>query len=115
MYRILSVYALSFFHEKMLEPLFHLTPTFIVEPPFFEKYKHEENFREYIKEYDKNLTLQELFAEMLAEVEKEGCKLHEDVTWFAVEPADYDEEIQNTLIDIIPDFHIRLKRNPKNN
>jgi len=34
LYRILSVYALSFFHEKMLEPLFPLTPTFIVEPFF---------------------------------------------------------------------------------
>lgn len=83
--------------------------------PFFEKYKHEENFREYITEYDENLTPQELFAEMLAEAEKEGRKPREDVTWFAVEPADYDEEILNTLIDIIPTFNMRLKRNPKNN
>ena len=80
--------------------------------PFFEKYKHEENFREYMTEYDENLTPQELFAEMLAEAEKEGRKPREDVTWFAVEPADYDEVILNTLIDIIPTFNMRLKRNP---
>lgn len=83
--------------------------------PFFEKYKHEENFREYVTEYDEHLTPQELFAEMLAEAEKEGRKPREDVSWFAVEPADYDEEILNTLIDIIPTFQMRLKRNPKNN
>ena len=54
-------------------------------------------------------------SRILAEAEKEGCKPREDVSWFAVEPADYDEERLNTLIDIIPTFQMRLKRNPKNN
>ena len=82
----------------------------------FWKYKHEENFREYIKEHDKNLTQQrEIFADMLAEVEKLELKPREDITWFAVEPADYDEEIQNTLIDSIRIFICALNGIRKNN
>lgn len=83
--------------------------------PFFEKYKHEENFREYVTNYDENITPRELLAEMVADAEERNRKSREDITWFAAEPADYDEEILNTLIDIMPDFHMRLKRDPKNN
>ena len=83
--------------------------------PFFEKFKHEEYFREYKKaEYDENKTPQEIFSEMLAEMQAEKPNPREDISWFAVEPADFDEELLDTLIDIIPDFHMRLKRNPKN-
>jgi len=83
--------------------------------PFFEKYKNEENFREYKIEYDTGKTPQEIYAKMLAEAEKEEPHPRGDITWFVEEPADHDEEIQDILIDIIPDFRMRLKRNPKNN
>lgn len=83
--------------------------------PFFEKYKQEDYSREDVAERTEYITSEELVAEMKAEWDKKSNKSQKDITWFAVEPADYDEEIQDTLIDIIPDFRMRLKRNPKNN
>lgn len=35
--------------------------------------------------------------------------------WFAREPFDYYEELQDQLMEMIPDSHMRLKVNPRNN
>ena len=80
--------------------------------PYFEKYKREENFQEH--KLDKGvITPQQLLDEMIADSKK--TKEHKEVSWFAHEPFDYYEDLRDTLMDIIPDFRMRLKVNPKNN
>ena len=82
--------------------------------PFFEKYKHEENFQEYKLEKGE-ITPQQLLHEMIAEQKKTKHREQKEVTWFAREPFDYYEELREQLMDMIPDFHMRLKINPRNN
>lgn len=82
--------------------------------PHFEKYKHEEYFQEHKLEKGE-ITPQELLAEMIADKEKAKKQKFQDVTWFAREPFDYYEELRGQLMDMIPDFHMRLKVNPRNN
>lgn len=81
--------------------------------PFFEKYKHEEHFREYVLRSER-ISSDELIAEMEADRKAASKKPREEITWFAREPYDYFDELQAALLDIIPDFSMRLKINPKN-
>jgi len=82
--------------------------------PFFEKYKMGENPHE--KELQKErITSDQLLAEMTADRKKKKEKGYEVATYYVREPFDYYEELRDQLIDLIPDFHMRLKVNPKNN
>jgi len=48
-----------------------------------------------------------------AKLEKKAQAV-EPPTSFARQPFDYFNDLRDILIDIIPDFHMRLKMNPKN-
>jgi ssDNA-binding Zn-finger/Zn-ribbon topoisomerase 1 len=82
--------------------------------PFFERYKREEpEKQESVPETD---TLGDIVEIMKAYAKlRKKPDIEEPPTSFAREPFDYYEELRDILIDIIPDFHMRLKLNPKNN
>ena len=79
--------------------------------PFFEKYKNETYFDE-IPRVDDDAPLEDLLAEM-AKVEQETAEPKEKPDWFVHEPADYIHDILDLLLDTLPNFNMRLKRNPK--
>lgn len=82
--------------------------------PYFEKYKREEYFQEH-KLKNGEITPQQLLDEMIAERKKRKSKEQKEIAWFAREPFDYFEELRDQLMEMIPDFHMRLKINPRNN
>ena len=81
---------------------------------YFEKYKREENFQEHKLEKGE-ITPQQLLDEMISERKKKKLQEHKEVTWFVREPFDYYEELRDQLMEMIPNFHMRLKINPRNN
>ncbi len=82
--------------------------------PFFEKYKLERCFEEHEPVRDETST-DDLIKEMKADRKKAAKQALEETTSFVREPFDYFDELRDQLIDIIPDFHMRLKVNPRNN
>ena len=82
--------------------------------PFFEQYKREEPEKlEPIPEIDALDDIVEIMK-AYAKLEKKAQAV-EPPTSFARQPFDYFNDLRDILIDIIPDFHMRLKMNPKNN
>ena len=82
--------------------------------PFFEQYKREEpEEHESIPEIDALddiVEIMQAYAKLKKPAEPAGPP-----TEFARQPFDYYNDLRDTLIDIMPDFHMRLKMNPKNN
>lgn len=81
--------------------------------PYFERFKYAELFRE-IPKTVMPVSPKDLLAEMEAENAKQKAESEEKNGGFVEEPFDHIEELQDRLIDSIPDFRMRLKRNPKN-
>lgn len=84
--------------------------------PFFEKYKHDPEEQ---PQTDYSNANGDLVKEMQIDSELNKSsrnKRGEDSdAGFACVPYDYYDELRDTLIDIIPDFNMRLKVNPKTN
>ena len=82
--------------------------------PFFEKYKLERCFEKHEPVKDETST-DDMIKEMKADRKKAAKQVPEETISFVREPFDYFDELRDQLMDIIPDFHMRLKVNPKNN
>lgn len=82
--------------------------------PFFEKYKMEDNSHGNELQKEK-ITPDQLLAEVIADGKKKKEQGYEVTTCFVREPFDYYEDLRDRLIELIPDFRMRLKVNPKNN
>ena len=89
--------------------------------PFFDKYKHDEPQEE--EDIDLSAAEGDLRKEilLLAEYRKnhpepetdEGLPTLEDYGMFARVPYDDYEELYDAMLDILPSFSIRVRRNPK--
>jgi hypothetical protein len=87
-------------------PLFQVyVPGSFLHAYIFQKHKLEKG----------EITPQQLLNEMIADREKTKKQGHMEVTWFTREPFDYYEELRDQLMDMIPDFRMRLKVNLRNN
>lgn len=76
--------------------------------PFFEKYKHD-------PDDDPEIDYTPAGGDLLKEMQMDAMVAKERDTHegFALVPFDYYEELQEKLVDMFPDFRIRLKVNPK--
>ncbi len=87
--------------------------------PFFERYKSDLLLKYNTPEEDQEAfdgdENFEIVATMIAEDEQEHADEERvEPEWFREEPFDHIEDLRDKLIDVIPDFRIRLKVNPKN-
>ncbi len=82
--------------------------------PFFEKYKQNIGVEELEIDTKANFK-DDLLKEMRAECKKVAKQTTEETTSFARQPFDYFDKLRGQLMDIIPDFRMRLKVNPRNN
>lgn len=83
--------------------------------PFFEKYKHDPEEQ---PQADYSTANGDLVKEMQLDSKinkSSGNKREHSDCCFAREPYDFYDELRDILIDIIPDFNMRLKVNPKTN
>ena len=82
--------------------------------PFFEKYKSETYFDE-TPRADDDISFEDLVAEMMSAEQKtaDNSEVKEESDWFVHEPADYIHDILDLLLDTLPNFNMRLKRNTK--
>ncbi|MCD7835746.1 MAG: hypothetical protein LUG83_03660 [Lachnospiraceae bacterium] len=82
--------------------------------PFFEKYKLEEREIPDLDESPANGNIVEIMK-LYNKYEEEHFPPNKPTSEFQQEPFAHYEELRNTLINLIPDFTIRLKVNPATN
>ncbi len=78
--------------------------------PFFEKFRHDP---EDIPDIDVSAAKGDLLKEMLMEKKAQEEEPDYEYDDFSRVPFDYNEQLQETLVDLFPDFRIRLKIDPR--
>ncbi len=90
--------------------------------PFFERYKSGLLLENHTPEEGQETFDEDENFDIVAAMKAENKKYEQEhrgeervePEWFKEEPFDHYEDLRDKLIDIIPDFRIRLKVNPKN-